>query len=461
MSQLPADCLNEIFEYLEDDKLTLYSCILVNRLWCEVSVRIFWRDASNYSISNFNTLISCLPNKSKEILYENGIVVSTKTPIFNYASFCKVLSINQVYYKIERILKNQQSTSLQNLDKNVHIVEQEMLKMFMNQISSLKSLIFYHKLNYMPIFTSYPGSNDCLKNLSKLSCCSNISSELYYQLSQNCHNILSLDINIITNISDGLSELISVQKNLKYLNIEQLIQRNELSSLVTKVPNTLIKLKLCEYNFISLSFIAKFVNLQELEFSIKYIYEGFDKLQDVIFPQLQVLKFTMFIPKVKLLIKFLEKNGKNLKEFYIKFCLNHSLNLAVAKFCTNLRKLGSLRIIKLEKLKTIFNNCQYLESIKFFCGSKYINEKEILETVVKDSQNVIELILHYVSRVRTELLPEELESIFISWTNRIPQKSLSLVIVKHDKVDNSLDTNDENMEIIKKYIKLGVLKFKK
>jgi hypothetical protein len=27
MTQLPADCLNEIFEYLEDDKLVLYSCI--------------------------------------------------------------------------------------------------------------------------------------------------------------------------------------------------------------------------------------------------------------------------------------------------------------------------------------------------------------------------------------------------------------------------------------------------
>src|SRR5436190_23288261 len=88
MSQLSADCLNEIFEYLEDDKFTLYSCILVNRLWCKVSVRILWRNNYNYS-----TLISCLPNESKEILSNNGIFISTPTskpPIFNYASFCKV-----------------------------------------------------------------------------------------------------------------------------------------------------------------------------------------------------------------------------------------------------------------------------------------------------------------------------------------------------------------------------------
>src|SRR2546430_10655550 len=119
MSQLPADCLNEIFEYLEDYPFTSYSCILVNRFWCEVSVRIFWRNAENYSISNFSTLIACLPNESKEILKENGIIISTltsKSPIFNYASFCKDLSINRVCYMIEKLLKNKQSISPQNLN---------------------------------------------------------------------------------------------------------------------------------------------------------------------------------------------------------------------------------------------------------------------------------------------------------------------------------------------------------
>src|SRR6266498_3963406 len=145
MSQLPADCLNEIFEYLEDDRFTLYSCILVNCFWCEVSVRIFWRNVWNYSIPNFNTLIACLPNESKEILKENGIIISnptSKSPTFNYASFCKVLSINRVHNMIEKLL-NQQSILPQNLDNNTHIVMQELFKMFMNQISSLKRLDFY------------------------------------------------------------------------------------------------------------------------------------------------------------------------------------------------------------------------------------------------------------------------------------------------------------------------------
>ena len=43
MSQLPSDCLREIFEYLKDDIVTLHSCLFVNNLWCEVAVRILWR----------------------------------------------------------------------------------------------------------------------------------------------------------------------------------------------------------------------------------------------------------------------------------------------------------------------------------------------------------------------------------------------------------------------------------
>src|SRR5438045_3832488 len=105
MSQLTADCLYEIFEYLEDDKITLHSCLLVNRLWCKLSVRILWR-----TIVNYNTLIACLPDESKEILYNNKIIFSTSTskpPIFNYASFCKSLTILVVRRNIRKLLNKQ------------------------------------------------------------------------------------------------------------------------------------------------------------------------------------------------------------------------------------------------------------------------------------------------------------------------------------------------------------------
>ena len=69
-----------------------------------------------------------------------------------------------------------------------------------------------------------------------------------------------------------------------------------------------------------------------------------------------------------------------------------------------------------------------------------------------------ELILCYQGHVQLELLPDDLESFFLSWKNRIPKKSLSLVIVKRYLAANGLDINDKNIEIIKKYIELEVVK---
>src|SRR5438045_8868799 len=116
MSKLPADCLNEIFEYLDEDKISLRSCLLVNRLWCGVSVRILWR-----SIRNYNTLIACLPNESKRKEIIISLSLTSKPPMFNYATFCKVLSIKEVNDGITKLLKNQQSISIQHFNDNLHV----------------------------------------------------------------------------------------------------------------------------------------------------------------------------------------------------------------------------------------------------------------------------------------------------------------------------------------------------
>ena len=115
---LPDDCLNEVFEILEDDKLTLHSCLLVSRLWCKISVRILWRniwyfrintyyDQSKVDSAIYNTLISCLPIESKELLNKNEIFISTPTskpPLFNYVAFCKVLSVYELILIIHEAL---------------------------------------------------------------------------------------------------------------------------------------------------------------------------------------------------------------------------------------------------------------------------------------------------------------------------------------------------------------------
>ncbi|RIA85048.1 hypothetical protein C1645_831368 [Glomus cerebriforme] len=447
------DCINEILEYLEEDKITLQSCLLINRLWCEVTVRILWR-----KIRNYDTLIDCLPKESKEILYKNGITLKSRPLIFNYVSFCKFISIYDINYNIKRFLNKQQIDLTNN---NIHIlISQEIFKLLMSQISSLKKLKINNlSLKQNTIFISYPGAKDCLKNLTELYCDSDIYPEFFYQLSQICHNIKTLYISINDIISDGLTDLISIQKNLKCLNIWQFYSRVELknNNLLSKIPNTLIKLNIHEGNhYIPLSFIAKFTNIQELMLSFRKSdsFGDFKKLQYITFSKLQSLEFRHKCPKNELLIKFLENNGKNLKEFYI-IKSNYSLNLAISKYCPNLRKLSTgLTNNDLVILKMFFNSCQYLESIKICCKG-YFSEYKLFKIISKYSpKNFNELKLVYSYGTQSILLPDELESFLIDWSNRIPQKSLSLITIG----SNYLNIIDDNKKIIDKYIKLGIIK---
>src|SRR6266498_3094846 len=299
--QLSADCLNEIFEYLEDEE-DLYSCLLVNHLWCEVSVRFLWTN-----IQNYDTLIACLPNESKEILNKNEIIISTPTsrpPLFNYVSFIKNLSIGEIDYKIKKVLKNHVAS--QTFDNNKCIMmAQEIFKMFMNQITlkNLNIVDFNFNSSYirnLP-FTTYPGAIDCLRNLSELNCFSDLSSRFFYRLSRICHNIQSLKVTIRNVISNGLEYLISVQQNLNHLTIFNFVCKNStgIISSLEKFPDNLIK-----FDFdagrssepIPLSFLVKFTNLQELVLSYFYHVEFFKDLQHVTFPQLRILKFQRRCP---------------------------------------------------------------------------------------------------------------------------------------------------------------------
>src|SRR4051812_24543470 len=189
-SQLPADCLNEIFEYLEDDKIALRSCLLVNHLWCEIAVRILWRNVWNcqFNVNFYNpyrkhvplaivsTLVGCLPDESKNLLYKNGIFIAAPTwkpLLFNYASFCKVLSVHRFDKIIQYVLQDQRPMiTSRSLGYNKYLLSHEILKMFMKEISSLKSLDYdsgYSK-NQSIMFINLPEAKNCLEDLLELKC---------------------------------------------------------------------------------------------------------------------------------------------------------------------------------------------------------------------------------------------------------------------------------------------------
>jgi hypothetical protein len=461
--QLPADCLNEIFEYLEDDRYTLHSCLLVNHLWCEISVRILWRniwylksyyfkeDLFKASSSILSTLFACLPNESKELLHKNKIFISTptsKSPLFNYAAFCKVLSIGHIEQIVNIVLGD--NITLPKNPKNCLVIE-EIINIFANQISSLKKL--YYHYNYIDFsFPHFPG----LRDLSELCCDVNVPSDFFHQLSQICHNLQTLTIGFCKFIvPNKLKELISLQKNLKILYLMS-FRNVSWEDIIPSIENsnTITKLNLCGNYNLPILFVSSLSNLQELILSFTYKamnFEDFKLLQYANFSKLHTLKIPYDCPKSVYMTKFLENNGKNLKKFYTS---DKASSLSIAKFCPNLRSLFAIfNDGEVDVLRDIFINCKYLESIKIQWGKKYLTEKEVFETVTNYSPNNFgELKMSNNSNL--DVSSEDLETFFINWKNRTPKKLLSLITIVID-----VKKQYESLKIIEKYKNLGIIKF--
>ncbi|RIA80805.1 hypothetical protein C1645_838036, partial [Glomus cerebriforme] len=307
-------------------------------------------------------------------------------------------------------------------------------------------------------FTCFSGAIDCLTYLSELHCSLDIPSEFFYKLSKTSHNLHSLNISKYkdSKISNELKELISLQDNLKNLRLSAINSDwTDIIPSLTKHSNTLTKLHLDSKSNHDLlvSWISLFSNLQEIKFTyIKQIasevqLKDFEKFQYAIFHKLQYLRIPMYCIKLEHVKKFLENNGKNLREFYIKKG-DFALNLSIAKFCPNLKKLSIIYIrnySELNTLITIFNSCQHLESIRIWC-----EVKDVLETVTKHSpKNLCKLKI-----CNSSYLPENLESFFISWKSQI---SRTLIIKKYECFCTTRD-NIEEQKMIKKYKNLGIIK---
>ncbi|CAG8589517.1 9345_t:CDS:1 [Funneliformis mosseae] len=402
----------------------------------------------------------------------NGIDIPTpisRTPYFNYVSFMKVLSFPDIGHMIESLM-DQFNTISQSLDYNEHLVSQELLKALMKHFSSLKTLDFCtesSRITQNIPFIHFPGATECLADVTTLSCDSDVM--LCPQLFR---KIQSLSITFDDMISDELVQLIHSQQTLKDLEIIAQFDMDWSIILPTFEPalrkhyHTITKTKLLINGFdMPFSLISSCFNLQELVISIYPIFsmglqphsDNFDELQFATFPNLRIFKIPYDIPKIEILIKFLEKNGKNLNELRTSIdyaYVDNSLNRSIAQFCPNLKKLTiNFENDGLVTLKSIFDNCVGLESIIIWCKDNRLDGVELFELVAKHSpKNFCQLKID----LDFLFLPNDLESFFTSWWDRRPRKSLTLIFFK-DKFEG-YEVSEENIKIIERFIKLGTIK---
>src|SRR5436190_1751422 len=98
MSKLNIDIIFLILKELQNDRKSLYSCLMVNRIWCETTVPILWENPYSTNdksiIKLARVIFSYLSEESKEILKKQEINLFTKAPLFNYISFWRHLNLS-------------------------------------------------------------------------------------------------------------------------------------------------------------------------------------------------------------------------------------------------------------------------------------------------------------------------------------------------------------------------------
>ncbi|KAF0511300.1 hypothetical protein F8M41_018286 [Gigaspora margarita] len=99
MNDMP-ELMENIFKNLNKDIYSLYSCALVSRHWCKMSIPFLWQDPFSFNrrsplfISNyFSSLGEYEKTILKECLEERGINEEFSKTLFDYARFLKVLEL--------------------------------------------------------------------------------------------------------------------------------------------------------------------------------------------------------------------------------------------------------------------------------------------------------------------------------------------------------------------------------
>ncbi|GBB99119.1 hypothetical protein RclHR1_03420002 [Rhizophagus clarus] len=365
MSNLNRDILYLIFKQLQDDTKVLYSCLSVNKTWCETSVPILWNNPWNYSLRKknemlfLNVIISHLSNASKNKIGEHEILSNLYQKLsFNYISYCRHLNLDE----IQRIIN-------ENIYKKSIIldVRNEILNLFINENMKFTHLymceIFGHQINLIR------GAELCFSEIEFLSCSTGVNDSILTKLIESCNSIKELKLIIeLGNNNHGIIKLIEAQRKLFNIDIIHHTYANE--SFCKILENSLIKhastIQNCKITSQpSTDFLSSFVNLKELDLgSTTLIDTSWNCLENLSLPFLQILKSSSV--QIEDLTRLINNTNGNLIEIKIDYIDHDEINnkkliQTIYQKCPNIKFLTLLiRNCNLLELEILLISCQHL-----------------------------------------------------------------------------------------------------
>jgi hypothetical protein len=377
---IPNDIIREIISHVNPKDInTLYSCLLINRAWCEHIIPLLWKNPFNIIKKNPRKLVSIYFNffDDEQTKSFTHIVNQDKT-LIKYPSYLQKVSFMEIYDAIlDWVLFNSDKTDNEEIksfpskkDQVFSIMlSKELLKMFLNNSPRLEYLKIdisrELKRRTRCEFISFSSLNTALTRLNTLHCSNdNANNEILNviaQLSTSIKNIIISENDDWNNdnigiVNSTISKLIKVQQGIERVTI------NEVSKGITEILSSLKSqkntLKVIHFNNVSfekdenaLRCISDFSeNLKELRFRNCYSLTNnvMKELLNVEFPKLIILEInnddyfshTEKYP-TKEILELIKNLGNNLSELILNISsLSNSIFHHIKKYCNNLTTLG-------------------------------------------------------------------------------------------------------------------------
>ncbi|RIA92270.1 hypothetical protein C1645_820966 [Glomus cerebriforme] len=420
---LNRDVFYLILEELKDDKKTLYSCLLVNKTWCEIIIPILWKNPWKN-----------LKERNKQLLLD--VIISNQSNqkrLFNYISFCRHLNLIEI------------------IDATIDGI----INLFINENTNFTHLYLPYQFDYQ--IHLIPGAKQSFSNIEFLSCDTSISDNVLTGLIEMCKSIKELELFInVKNNNYGIIKLIETTKRLfnvrfitrPYSKIDESFCKLLENSLI-KHENTIQYFKITKQP--TTKFLSSFINLKKLELAGDFfnILE-WNCLKVLSLPFLQIL-IARSIP-IKALTSVIESTNGFLFEIKIDSVQHDEINnkriiQAIYQNCPNLNYLTLLfRNSNILELEQLLINCQYLSELTILinCVDDVFDDDKLFEILTKSSPP--SLFKFKFSNFRPTKL--KLKSFFDNWKVRHP---MSLQFTEFRSMKNIVD-------LIEKYKSKGIVK---
>ncbi|PKC06860.1 hypothetical protein RhiirA5_418991 [Rhizophagus irregularis] len=410
MSNLSRDVLYMLFELLQDDKNTLYSCLLVNRTWCEIIIPILWRNPWKFSKKKdrlSSVIISHLSNVSRNKIGNHNLLTNSyQKPSLNYIKYCKHLDLNEIHKMFckESFIK----------------ILNEILSLFINKNMKFTHLYIHQKFGKINLIH---GAESCFSRIEFLSFSSDINDTILSKLIETCKSIKKLELIIRANNHNyRVFKLIEAQKKLFNVCLVPLRNndpfRNILENSLVKHANTIQYFKITERP--TTNILSSFVNLKGLEIDSDYYFNSEWKcLKNLSLFSLQILK-TSRVPINPLTDLIKNTNGFLFEiiidDIYHNEVDNKRIIQAISQNCSNLKYLKlSVRSNNIVEFETLLINCQYLKGVYILLSDSYFKWGKLFKILTKSSSTSL-------FRFKFNLLPriKSLKLFFDNWKGRHP-----------------------------------------